>query len=132
MKKVESVLDGSPGWGKARTFATFIQIHFCLLSFILPKVFTIQGEGRDASAFHPHVESLFKRLIHLNLTLPSICHGGEMIKKPIYVMMLLTLGYLLYPVNVLELKLEKVFEIGQKKFFERKKGTGKAKKKLLT
>jgi hypothetical protein len=40
-----------------------------------------------------------------------------MIKKTIYVMMLLTLGYLLYPVNVLELKLEKVFEIGQKKIF---------------
>jgi hypothetical protein len=70
MKKVESVLDGSLGWGKARTLARFPQILFCLLSLILPKIVIIQrGEG-DASASHPRVETLSKRLVHLNLTLP--------------------------------------------------------------
>jgi hypothetical protein len=41
-----------------------------LLSLILPKIFIIQrGEG-GASASHPRVETLSKRLVHLNLTLP--------------------------------------------------------------
>jgi hypothetical protein len=77
MKKVESVLDGSLGWGKARTHATFPQILFCLLSLILPKIFIIQrGEG-GASASHPRVETLSKRLVHLNLTLPKVKKGDE-------------------------------------------------------
>jgi hypothetical protein len=70
MKKVESVLDGSQGWGKARILATFTQILFSLLSLILPKIFNIQrGEG-GASAFHPRVEALPRRLIRSYLTLP--------------------------------------------------------------
>jgi hypothetical protein len=60
MKKLESILDGSLGWGKSRTLATFPQILFCLLSLILPKISTIQwGEG-GASASHPHVKALPK------------------------------------------------------------------------
>jgi hypothetical protein len=70
MKKVESVLDGSLGWGKARTLARFPQILFCLLSLILPKIFIIQSGEGGASPSHPHVEALSKRLVHLNLTLP--------------------------------------------------------------
>ena len=71
MKKVESVLNCSLGWGKARYFNTFPQVIFGLLSLILPKIFIIQrGEG-GASASHPRVETLFKRLVHLNLTLPK-------------------------------------------------------------
>jgi hypothetical protein len=34
MKKVEIVLNGSLGWGKARTLNAFPQILFCLLSLI--------------------------------------------------------------------------------------------------
>ncbi len=49
MKKVESVLDGSPGGGKTRPLATFPQILFGLFSLILPKIFTIKGE-REAQA----------------------------------------------------------------------------------
>jgi hypothetical protein len=71
MKKVEIVLNGSLGWGKTRTLATFPQILFCLHSLILPKIFTIQGGEGGASASHPRVETLFKRLVHLNLTLPK-------------------------------------------------------------
>ncbi|MFC2146141.1 hypothetical protein ACFLRT_02140 [Acidobacteriota bacterium] len=47
MKKVESVLNGFLGWGKARSLNTFPQILFGLLSLILPKIFIIQrGGGR--------------------------------------------------------------------------------------
>ena len=75
MKKVESILDGSLGWGKTRTFAAFAQILFGLLSLILPKIFIIQrGEG-GASASHPRVETLSKRLVHLNLTLLVFVRG---------------------------------------------------------
>ncbi len=49
MKKIENVLNGFLGWGKSRTLATFPQILFCLLSLILPKIFTIKG-GREAQA----------------------------------------------------------------------------------
>ena len=75
MKKVESVLNGSLGWGKARALNTFPQILFGLLSLILPKIFIIQrGEG-GASASHPRVETLSKRLVHLNLTLLVFVRG---------------------------------------------------------
>jgi hypothetical protein len=70
MKKVESVLDDSLGWGKARTLATSPQILFFLLSLILHKIFTIQGGDGGASASHPHVEALLKRLNRCYLTLP--------------------------------------------------------------
>jgi hypothetical protein len=77
MKKVESILDGSLGWGKTRTLATFPQILFCLLSLILPKIVIIQrGEG-GASASHPRVETLSKRLVHLNLTIHIYYKGGN-------------------------------------------------------
>jgi hypothetical protein len=70
MKKVESVLDGSLGWGKTRSLATSPQILFCLLSLILPKIVIIQrGEG-GVSASHPRVEVLPRRLIRSYLTLP--------------------------------------------------------------
>ena len=70
MKKVESVLNGFLGWGKARSLNTFPQILFGLRSLILPKIFIIQrGEG-GANASHPRVKRLFKRLVHLNLTFP--------------------------------------------------------------
>ncbi len=78
MKKVESVLDGSLGWGKTRTLATFPQILFCLLSLILPKIFTIQGGEGGASASHPRVEALPKRLIRSYLTLHKKEKGGKM------------------------------------------------------
>jgi hypothetical protein len=78
MKKVESVLDGSQGWGKARTLAIFPQILFCLLSLILPKIFTIQGEEGGASTSYHHLEALFKRFVRTNLTLPKIKNGGNM------------------------------------------------------
>jgi len=44
-------------------------------------------------------------------------HGVEMIKKNIAILILLTLANLLYPEDVLELNLEKIFEIGQEKIF---------------
>jgi hypothetical protein len=69
MKKVESVLNGSLGWGKTRSLATLPQILFGLLSLILPKIFTIKKGGGGASASHPHVEALFKRSVSSNLTL---------------------------------------------------------------
>jgi hypothetical protein len=72
MKKVESVLDGSLGWGKNRTLATFPQILFCPLSFIMPKIFTIQGGEGNASASHPPVEALSNRFIRNYLTIPSL------------------------------------------------------------
>jgi hypothetical protein len=69
MKKVESGLNAVLERGKTRTHATFPQILFCLLSFILSKIFTIQWEYGGASAYHPTAESLFKRLSSTNLTL---------------------------------------------------------------
>jgi hypothetical protein len=76
MKKVESVLNGSLRVGKSRVFDTFPHIHFCLLSLILPKIFTIQrGEG-NINARHPLVNALCKPLHSLNLTLPQTILGG--------------------------------------------------------
>jgi hypothetical protein len=83
MKKVESVLDGSLGRGKTRTLATFPQVLFCLLSLILPKIFTIQGGEGGASASHPHVEALSRRLIRNYLTLQITIKGGMMNRKKI-------------------------------------------------
>jgi hypothetical protein len=77
MKKVESVLDGSSGWGKTRTLATFPQILFCLPSLVLPKIFTVQGGEGVASASHPHVEAISRRLIRSYLTLQKKLVGGE-------------------------------------------------------
>ena len=77
MKKVESVLNDSLGWGKVRPVDAFPQIIFCLLYLILPKIFIIQREEGGASASHPRVETLFKRLVHLNLTLPYHEIGGK-------------------------------------------------------
>jgi hypothetical protein len=77
MKKVESVLNGFLGCVKARTLNAFQQILFGLLFLILPKILIIRrGEG-GASASHPRVETLFKRLVHLNLTLPHMEVGGH-------------------------------------------------------
>jgi len=76
MKKVESVHNGSPAWGKTSTLATFPQSFFCLLSLILPEIFTIQGGEGGASASHPHVESLRRRLIRSYLTIHYIYKGG--------------------------------------------------------
>jgi hypothetical protein len=76
MKKIESVLNGSLGCGKTRSLATFPQILFGLLYLILPKIFTMKrGEG-GASASHPSVEALFKRLIRNYLTLHGSLKGG--------------------------------------------------------
>lgn len=61
MKKVESIFNGSLGWGKTRPFDTLPKILFGLLSIILPKIFTIKGVEEDAGASHPNVEALFKR-----------------------------------------------------------------------
>jgi hypothetical protein len=72
MKKVESVLDGSLGWGKARTLATFPQTLFYLHSLIPPKIFTIKGGEGGASASHPHVEALSRRLFRCYLTLHAV------------------------------------------------------------
>ena len=76
MKKVESVFNGFLGWGKPRSLNTFPQTLFGLLSLILPKIFIIQrGEG-GASASHPRVDALFKRLVNLNLALQYKKLGG--------------------------------------------------------
>ena len=72
MKKVESVLNGSLGWGKSRTLATFPHIHFCLLYLILPKIFTMKGGEGGAGASHPNVEAFYKRFIRSYLTLPHL------------------------------------------------------------
>jgi len=70
MKKVESVLNGFLGCGKARSLNAFQHILFGLLFLILPKIFIIKrGEG-GAIASPSRVETLSKRLVHLNLTLP--------------------------------------------------------------
>jgi len=54
MKKLESVVNGFLGCGKTRPIATFPQNILGLLSFILPKIFTMKGEGGGgASASHP-------------------------------------------------------------------------------
>jgi hypothetical protein len=84
MKKVESVLNGFLGWGKTRFLATFQQIHFCLLSLILPKIFTMKGMEGGANASHFPVEALFKRLVSINLTLPNKLKGEKNEKKPHY------------------------------------------------
>ncbi len=76
MNKVESVLNDSLGWGKTRSLATFPQIRFGLLFLILHKIFTMKGSERCASASHPHIETLFKRPVSLNLTLPHLTGGG--------------------------------------------------------
>ncbi len=49
MKKVESVLNGSLGWGKTRIPGTFPQILFGILYLILPEIFTMKW-GREAQA----------------------------------------------------------------------------------
>jgi hypothetical protein len=62
---------GSWKCGKSRAFPTFPQPLFLFFWCEFPEKFTIQrGEG-GASASHPRVETLFKRLIHLNLTLQT-------------------------------------------------------------
>jgi hypothetical protein len=52
MKKLESVVNGFLGCGKTRPIATFPQILPGLLSFILPKIFTMKGE-RDGRRKRP-------------------------------------------------------------------------------
>ncbi len=52
MKKVESVLDGSLGWGKTRTFATFPQILFSIrcqakFSTSLPNAGVMREKGHS-------------------------------------------------------------------------------------
>jgi hypothetical protein len=90
MNKVESVLNGFLGLGKTRALATFPQIFFGLLSLILPKTFTIKGMGGE-SASHPHVETVFKRLIRSYLTLQSKIKGEKNEKKSHYNFHLLAL-----------------------------------------
>ncbi|UCH96807.1 MAG: hypothetical protein JSV88_08130 [Candidatus Aminicenantes bacterium] len=46
MKKVESILNGLPGFGKTRPLAIFPQIFFGLPSFILAKKFTMKGRRK--------------------------------------------------------------------------------------
>lgn len=77
MKKVESVLNGSLGFGKTRPHATFPQILFSLLSLILTKIFTMKGGEGGASASHPPVEALLKRFIRSYLTLHLIYKGEK-------------------------------------------------------
>ena len=45
MKKVERVLNGFLGWGKAISLNKLPQNLFCLISLILPKIFTDKGGG---------------------------------------------------------------------------------------
>jgi hypothetical protein len=91
MKKVESVLDGSLGWRKTRPLATFPQILFGPLSLILAKKFTMKGEEEGTGSSHPHVETLFKRLIRSYLTIRSKIKGEKNEKKPHYIFHLLAL-----------------------------------------
>jgi hypothetical protein len=67
---------GSWKCGKGCAFITFSQPLFLLFEHEFHEKFTIQrGEG-GASASHPRVETLFKRLVHLNLTLQYYIKGG--------------------------------------------------------
>jgi hypothetical protein len=76
MKNVESVINGFLGWGKTRLVAIFPQTLFGLLSLIIPKIFTMKGGEGGVSASHPRVETLSRRLVHLNLTLHFYSPGG--------------------------------------------------------
>ena len=67
---------GSWKCGKSRAFPTFPQPLFLFFWREFPEKFTIQGGEGGASASHPRVETLFKRLVHLNLTLPKNIKGG--------------------------------------------------------
>ena len=72
MKKVESVLIGSPKCGKTRSLTLFPHILFGLLFLVLPKdIYHDGGEG-DASASHFTVEVLSRRLLSTNLTFDII------------------------------------------------------------
>jgi hypothetical protein len=75
MKKVESVLNGFLGCAKARSLNAFPQILFGLLFLILPKIFIIQGGEGGASASHPRVETLSRRLDSSNLTIQKKVPG---------------------------------------------------------
>jgi len=68
---------GSWKCGKSRAFPTFPQPLFLFFWREFPEKFTIQrGEG-CAGGSHPRVETPFKRLVHLNLTLPKHYTGGR-------------------------------------------------------
>jgi len=71
MKKVESVLDGSPGWGKTRTLATFPQILFCLLSLMPPNKFTMKEGVRSIISPKLLRERALSCNINTNLTLQN-------------------------------------------------------------
>ena len=72
MKKVESVLIGSPKCGKSRPLTLFPHFLFGLLFLVLPKdIFHDGGEG-DASDSHLSVEVLSRSLLSTNLTFDII------------------------------------------------------------
>ncbi len=68
MKKVESVLNGSPECGKTIARATFPHSFLRLLSLSLPEKFPMKSWDECINASYPSVEKLFKRLMRNFLT----------------------------------------------------------------
>jgi hypothetical protein len=62
MKKVERVLNGSLGLKKIKSSIKLSQIHFCLLSLLFTKMFTIQGGEGNATDLHLRVKTFHKSL----------------------------------------------------------------------
>jgi hypothetical protein len=77
MQKVESILNGFPGWRKARYVTTFSQNLFSLLSLFQSKIFSIPGEEDNANAPYPYIKSFFKYVNFTNLTLQNKIKGGK-------------------------------------------------------
>jgi hypothetical protein len=75
MKKVERVLNGSLGLKKSKAFTKLSQIHFCLLSLIFTKMFTIQGGEGNATDLHLRVKTFHKSLHSLFDIIKT--NGGE-------------------------------------------------------
>jgi hypothetical protein len=71
MVTVMNACVGSWKCGKSRAFPTFPQPLFLFFEREFPEKFTMKGREGGASAFHPLVEALFKRLIRYFLTSPA-------------------------------------------------------------
>ena len=71
MKKVESVLNCSPGCGKNIARTSFPQGFFCLLSFILSKKFNMKG-GKESTESANSPQKLVLKHIAIKLLILTL------------------------------------------------------------
>ena len=76
MKKVESVHNDSPGYGKTSPFATFPQFLFALLSLILPEKFKMKRGKENAEHTAPSQLLVLKHIAIKLLILTIAKKGG--------------------------------------------------------